>query len=72
MSELTRAYNNFLKYEEEKKNRDKSLSTAKASTGLLAPRASRPANKNNAGNSKASELDKVAEYVSRIRKYRNV
>jgi hypothetical protein len=70
MSELTRAYNNFLKYEEEKQNRDKSLSTAKASTGLLAPKTSRPAKRNNSSSNKASELDKVAEYVSRIRKYR--
>jgi len=68
MSQFTKAYNTFLKYENEKKNRDEKLSAAKSSTGLLAPKNKKE--KQDSGNNRMSELDKVAEYVNRIRQYR--
>jgi len=66
VSVLTKAYNNFLKYEAEKGSRDEQLSTAKASSGLLAPRAK----KMTKSSGKKSEMDKVTEYVQLIRKHR--
>ena len=68
MSQITKAYNNFLKFEKEKKTSNSKPSSENSSTGLLSRR--NPSSKKSG--EKVTELDKVAEYVQRIRKHRNM
>lgn len=64
--EFAKAYKNFQKFEQQKEMSRSSADNARASSGLLAPRANRRTEQAS-GN---SELDKIAGYVQQIRKHR--
>ena len=64
--EFVKAYQNFLKFEEEREMSRNLSDKSRSNSGLLAPRASRRTEQA----SGYSELDKVADYVQRIRGHR--
>ena len=68
--QISKIYSNFLDYESKMNKRNKSAGTAAmASRGFMAPKGS---NKKTQPSSRYSELERVAQIVSEVRKVREV